>query len=897
MKRMRSLIIATYVSVALFMVVGIGILVYADSRDRSPQVFSGAFDADTLDGLDSTTFFRNDSDVENVKYHGAVGDGATDDTIAIQAAFTAVGVAGGGSVFFPYTSDYWKLTDEITVSSNTVVYSSGKPRVKQTSAAKRIFVLSGISNVRIERLQLEGLGAKDGHEGADEDLIYIYNSTDVTVEDCYLYETRGQGSIVAQESDYIRIKNCEIEKVSYTAIGIYGDCNYVWVEDNYIHTSLADTQDSGNTYGVHISVGSASDGRLYPNHVWVARNRVEDFKSWDGINAHGGQNIWITDNEVIECSFGIEVGITYYNASSTLKYVRIINNYVYGAQSDVGVSTYSSGIHVSGSESPEVLAEDVIILGNTVVETCKFKATKRAGIYMQLVDGVVISNNNVTGVNDEGIHMGTVTSNFVVSNNMVSDCNNTGLNLGFNRIFNGLVEGNHFVNTGDGYSMLYGITIGSPGSIDVVERNNTFSNLALYASGVMDYFIAERNSRRYNNTFARLGDLILDSSPTVDRTIGWLCTSRVDTEMRIQANATDTTLEVDSTTGMLAGDRIGAILDNGNVFWANVDSITDGDTLEMSAGITAGRNAPVNAAVYTARYVDATFDGSTLKFNTTVGVISPDTLDASDTKRVSVAGGGTTSASRGAYINFYGNEYATAGRKGKIEIVSGGAGNATRGDSDISFIGGHQSNPSIYIDGASGGSAYYGDGGITNYTQIAADGTITLFGTAMVEKYIVISVGELRKGGGVPDEDVIGTFPVLLFDDASTEGTYYSLHIPADWADGTDLNLAIYWCPTTDDSGKHIAWEIDWEARAHGDGAAGEIIGAGSTNVPIHDDTYTGANNMQETSYATIAGGGIAVDETIGLFIYRDHDDGDNYGQDVALIHAEVKYISDRWGE
>lgn len=189
----------------------------------------------------------------------------------------------------------------------------------------------------------------------------------------------------------------------------------------------------------------------------------------------------------------------------------------------------------------------------------------------------------------------------------------------------------------------------------------------------------------------------------------------------------------------------------------------------------------------------------------------------------------------------------------------------------------------------------HGDG--TNYTQIAADGTITLFGTAMVEKYLVIGVGELRKGGGVPDEGVIGTFPVLLFDDAATEGTHYTLHLPVDWVDGTDLNLAIYWCPTTDDSGKQVSWEIDWEARAHAVGAAGEILGAGSANIPIHDDTYAGANNAQETGYATISGGSLAADDSIGLFIYRDHDDGDNYGQDVALIHIEVKYISDRWGE
>ena len=83
---------------------------------------------------------------------------------------------------------------------------------------------------------------------------------------------------------------------------------------------------------------------------------------------------------------------------------------------------------------------------------------------------------------------------------------------------------------------------------------------------------------------------------------GWVCISRVDTAMRVQAAATDTTIEVDSTTGMLASDVIGIILDNGENHWTTIASVVDADTLTITAGIPADRTADVDAGVYTNRW-------------------------------------------------------------------------------------------------------------------------------------------------------------------------------------------------------------------------------------------------------------------------------------------------------
>lgn len=161
-------------------------------------------------------------------------------------------------------------------------------------------------------------------------------------------------------------------------------------------------------------------------------------------------------------------------------------------------------------------------------------------------------------------------------------------------------------------------------------------------------------------------------------------------------------------------------------------------------------------------------------------------------------------------------------------------------------------------------------------------------------KYMIIPAGSFRRGSSAPTQSVEGTFATLLFAQNATHDIYYNLHIPADWEVGTDIELAIYWAPTDANSGL-VAWEFDWEAVAS---EADEVLGAGSTHVTIHDSTQSRDNELLETPYGVISGASIAVDDTIGILLYRDHDDAsDNYGTNAALIHVEIEYSVDKLGE
>jgi hypothetical protein len=91
---------------------------------------------------------------------GAVGDGSTDDTAAIQAAVTA-----GHAVYFPKPSSYYKVTSAITVSGARKLYGDSKiaSRVVGTHSG-RIFSFEdvGTYGLRICDLSIEGNGSSVG---------------------------------------------------------------------------------------------------------------------------------------------------------------------------------------------------------------------------------------------------------------------------------------------------------------------------------------------------------------------------------------------------------------------------------------------------------------------------------------------------------------------------------------------------------------------------------------------------------------------------------------------------------------------------------------------------------------------------------------------------------------
>jgi hypothetical protein len=70
----------------------------------------------------------------------------------------------------------------------------------------------------------------------------------------------------------------------------------------------------------------------------------------------------------------------------------------------------------------------------------------------------------------------------------------------------------------------------------------------------------------------------------------------VETAIRVAGIATDTTIEVDSTTGMTVADNVGIVLDSGSIHWTTIATIPDADTITIATGLPSG--VAVDKAVY-----------------------------------------------------------------------------------------------------------------------------------------------------------------------------------------------------------------------------------------------------------------------------------------------------------
>jgi hypothetical protein len=107
--------------------------------------------------------FDPSSGVHNVEFYGAVGDGVTDDLVAIQAADTAC--PAGGTVAFPVPPSFYLVHGQITPSHSGKRYIGLGPaqvRIHQDSFADHLFAADNLDNLQWENLWLTGGGPGGG---------------------------------------------------------------------------------------------------------------------------------------------------------------------------------------------------------------------------------------------------------------------------------------------------------------------------------------------------------------------------------------------------------------------------------------------------------------------------------------------------------------------------------------------------------------------------------------------------------------------------------------------------------------------------------------------------------------------------------------------------------------
>jgi hypothetical protein len=400
----------------------------------------------SLIGYKNRTVFDVLSSYASPIDYGAKGDGATDDTAAVQTALSS-----GKPIYLGNVGIIYKVSSTLTVPAGAKIKSAGA-LINFTQPGASALNIAG-DNIEIDGVVLIGPNAAD---------TYTYNSigvggsgsvadylTGISIKNCTI-RNFGQSGIFLNYIAAGVFENNYIENVGYSGIHILSglDCT---VQGNRITRcypgSGGGVVGSSAAYGISITRNASLSEAAAPasKNVTVERNIVNDVLTWEGLDTHGGNGISFTGNHVKNCWVGANAihadgggsvvpalnvmfsGNIFIagNEPGAAIYVKPSSGSVVGDCGSVSVSdnaiyrygTYSTASSTHGSIYAENATSGLIINGNQFYE-CKYNAIR---VYQNCY-GVVISGNifkdaiTVAGVN-RAISLDSSSISAVISNN------------------------------------------------------------------------------------------------------------------------------------------------------------------------------------------------------------------------------------------------------------------------------------------------------------------------------------------------------------------------------------------------------------------------------------------------------------------------------------------------
>lgn len=472
------------------------------------KTFSGTINVTApIDDANAATKLYVDSQslVYNIKDYGAVGDGTTDDQVAIQDTIIAAETAGGGIVFIPQGTYVVSGTPQIT-GSNIVVTGTGTgSKILLATAAMNgsgttlgLWVNGG-SNVSIRNILVDGNFAnvaKNGNYHSSSTLwdpiiaeygaqgpktyqyagsgidaatylqyrapIRISNARNVLVEGCWITNSISAGILIDGSSvdscTDIMVRNCRLWLIWDNAIYFHMGVK----RGSAVANHCTDTQYSG--------VAS-----IYCNDILttnnVCRNNGPSASDSSGIEYCGVNRGSILGNIIDNAQFaGIELKSTEETnitnglggLSARNNNLEVANNLITNCKSPNFPTNITKGIDIFGSD-------DTFITGNKV-HNCNY------GIAVgSLAVGTTVSDNVVRFSTSVGIEVGNSADviDTVISNNVIERNGADGITGYAPAIYRGNVIRR---NNGQGITLADPPT-GMSYKIDIIEQNILADNL------------------------------------------------------------------------------------------------------------------------------------------------------------------------------------------------------------------------------------------------------------------------------------------------------------------------------------------------------------------------------------------------------------------------------------
>lgn len=427
--------------------------------------------------------------VYNVRDYGAVGNGTTDDILALQATVDACNSGGGGIVFFPHGT--YLISDTL--------YFRG---VSGVSTFAITFQGAGVNTVTLKLKNGVG-GGTGGHQiravvagyyGQFGNPLTPYTSETTNYFNMYdmTLDFNGVNQVVTGNVSYgllldNRGQNCTIERCNFTNVYAagYNPGTYTYgiginTYDSR-HVTVRDCQFTNCDYGTFLTTyaqGDLLDASLYNNRYL---NTL-----YHSIYYESGYSARIIGNRITGSG---EAGIYGNVITNTLNTDAVITGNYFNTCVSYGIQMNGNNVAIIGNtilntgyHGISINGQDNTILGNTLTNVGNkvSGSTFRRGIMIQ-GNYHSVSNNTIKTVGEHGIELSganhnTITGNTILDAGQLSNGSYNGINLEGSSTYN-IVDSNR-INAVASNKIGYGIAeASSSDNNNYIGATNSITNV------------------------------------------------------------------------------------------------------------------------------------------------------------------------------------------------------------------------------------------------------------------------------------------------------------------------------------------------------------------------------------------------------------------------------------